>query len=146
GERLYASFGNVGVFCYDTGGKEVWSKKIDSRRTRLGWGTAASPALHKGRLFLVNDNEEKSYLQCLDAKTGKELWKVDRDEKSNWATPFVWENDRRTELVTAGANKVRSYDLDGKPLWELGGMSSITIPTPFTAHGFLYVSSGYVLG
>ncbi|MGE3780594.1 MAG: PQQ-binding-like beta-propeller repeat protein, partial [Pirellulaceae bacterium] len=29
-------------------------------------------------------------------------------------------------------------------LWSLNGMSSITIATPFTAHGQLFVSSGYV--
>ena len=40
---------------------------------------------------------------------------------------------------------MRSYDLDGKPLWELGGMSIIGIPTPFAGHGLLYVASGYVL-
>ena len=37
----------------------------------------------------------------------------------------------RTEIVTAGSGKVRSYDLDGKLLWELAGMSTIHIPTPF---------------
>ena len=37
-----------------------------------GWGTAASPALHDGRLFLVNDNNEHSELLALDAKTGRE--------------------------------------------------------------------------
>ena len=145
GERLYAYFGNVGLFCYDLDGKELWSQKWGSFKTRFGWGTAASPALHKGRLFVVNDNEEKSFLVALDAKTGKQLWRVERDEKSNWATPFVWENEQRTELVTSGTNRVRSYDLDGKLLWELGGMSSITIPTPFARHGLLYVCSGYVL-
>jgi len=145
GERLYAYFGNVGLFCYDLDGKELWSQKWGSFKTRFGWGTAASPALYKGRIFIVNDNEEKSFLVALDAKTGKQLWRVERDEKSNWATPFVWENERRTELVTAGTNRVRSYDLDGKPLWELRGMSSIAIPTPFARHGLLYVCSGYVL-
>src|SRR5205085_4443976 len=100
---------------------------------------AASPAVHKGRVYVVNDNEEKSFLVALDARTGKEIWRVERDEKSNWATPFVWENERRTELVTAGTNRVRSYDLDGKLLWELGGMSSIVIPTPFARHGLLYI-------
>ena len=50
----------------------------------------------------------------------------------------------RTELITAGTNRVRSYDLDGKLLWEFGGMSSIAIPQPFAAHGLLYVSSGYI--
>jgi hypothetical protein len=39
---------------------------------------------------------------------------------------------------------VRSYDLDGKLLWEFGGMSSISIPTPFSSHGLLYITSGYV--
>jgi outer membrane protein assembly factor BamB len=40
---------------------------------------------------------------------------------------------------------VRSYDLDGKLLWELKGMTSITIPTPFARHGLLYISSGFAL-
>jgi outer membrane protein assembly factor BamB len=145
GQRLYAYFGNVGLFCYDLDGRQVWSQKWASVRTRSGWGTAASPALHGDRIFIVNDNEEKSFLLALDARTGKQLWRVERDEKSNWATPFVWENEARTELVTSGTNRVRSYDLDGKLLWELGGMSSITIPTPFAAHGLLYVCSGYIL-
>jgi uncharacterized protein (TIGR03067 family) len=145
GERVYAYFGNLGLFCYDLDGKELWSKKWGAFKTRFGWGPAASPVLHQGRLFVVNDNEEKSFLVALDAKTGDELWRVERDEKSNWATPFVWENEKRTELVTPGTTKVSSYGLDGKPLWELGGMSSITIPTPVAAHGLLFVSSGYVL-
>jgi outer membrane protein assembly factor BamB len=145
GERVYAYFGNVGLFCYDLEGKELWSRKFPVVRTRMGWGTAASPALFGDRLYLVNDNEEKSYLMALDKKTGKTLWEVERDEKSNWATPFVWAHRERTEIVTSGSGKVRSYDLDGKLLWELSGMSVIAIPTPFVAHGLLFVTSGYVL-
>jgi outer membrane protein assembly factor BamB len=145
GERVYAYFGNVGLFCYDLDGKLLWSRAWGSFPTAYSWGTAASPALHQGRLYVVNDNDRESFLAALDAKTGAELWRVARDEKSNWATPFVWEHDGRTEIVTAGANRVRSYDLDGKLLWELGGMSKIAIPTPFARHGLLYVASGYVL-
>ena len=145
GERVYAYFGNVGLFCYDLDGKELWSRKWLAVKTRMGWGMAASPVLYSERLFVVNDNEDKSFLACLDKRTGKTLWEVERDEKSNWATPFVWQNDKRTEVVTAGSNRVRSYDLDGKLLWELRGMSEISIPTPVSAHGLLYVTSGYVL-
>ena len=100
--------------------------------------------LHRDRIFIVNDNDEKSFAIALDAKTGRQLWRVDRDEKSNWATPYIWQNDKRTELVTTGSKKVRSYDLDGHLLWEFGGMSSIVIPTPSSKFGLLYVSSGYV--
>ena len=56
----------------------------------------------------------------------------------------MWENEQRSEVITAGTDRVRAYGLDGELLWEFGGMSSIAIPQPFTAHGLLYVSSGYV--
>ena len=144
GERVYAYFGNVGVFALDLNGKKVWERRFDPQPTRLGWGTAASPVLADGKLFVVNDNEKQSFIMALDAATGSELWRVDRDKGTNWATPFVWRNEKRTELVTAGTPQVRSYDLDGKELWRFTGMNSISIPQPFSAHGLLYVTSGYV--
>ena len=144
GERVYAYFGNVGLFCFDLAGRPLWSTNWPAVKTRYGWGSAASPVLHGGRLFVVNDNDEKSFLHAFDAKTGRSLWRVERDEKSNWATPYVWVNEQRSELITPGTRKVRSYDLEGKLLWELGGMSSIVIPTPFAHAGLLYVCSGYV--
>ena len=144
GERVYALFGNIGVFTFTLEGGEVWSKRLEPRKMRYGWGTAASPVLHGGRLFVVNDNDEQAELFALEAKTGKELWRVDREEKSNWATPFIWNNSRRTELITPGSRAVRSYDLDGKLLWSFRGMSSIVIPTPSAGDDLLFVSSGYV--
>lgn len=144
GERVYAYFGNIGLFCYDMDGNELWSKDFGSHKTRYNWGTAASPVLYKDWLFIVNDNEEQSFAVALGKITGAQMWRIDRDEKSNWATPYIWETDKRTELVTSGRGKVRSYDLNGELLWELAGMSGIVIPTPFAKHGLLYVTSGYV--
>jgi outer membrane protein assembly factor BamB len=145
GERVYSYFGHLGLFAHDMDGKLAWEKRLPSYKTRYGWGTASSPVLHEGKIYIVNDNEEKSFVAAFDARTGDEVWRVARDEKSNWATPLVWSNELRTEIVTSGSGKVRSYGLDGKLLWELSGMSSITIPTPFAAHGLLYVGSGFVM-
>jgi outer membrane protein assembly factor BamB len=144
GERVYVYFGNVGLFCYDFSGKLVWSQPATPVARRYGWGSAASPVLDHDRLYIVNDNDDHSYLQSLDAKTGKVIWSVDRNEKTNWATPYIWAHDGKKEIVTPGTGRVRSYDLDGKLLWEFGGMSSISIPTPFSSHGLLYITSGYV--
>ncbi len=144
GERVYAYFGNLGLFVFDMDGKPVWSQHWGPFRTRYGWGTAASPVLYKERIYVVNDNDDQSFLAALDKRTGKQIWRVERDEASNWSTPFIWENGQRTEIITSGTRKVRAYDLDGKVLWELGGMSSIVIPTPFAQHGLLYLTSGYV--
>jgi len=144
GERLYCCFGSVGIFCFDLDGNQLWQHDLEPLPTRYGWGNAASPVLHSGRLYYCNDNDQSSYLLALDAKSGKEIWRTPREEKSNWATPFVWENNLRTEIVTPGSGAVRSYDLDGKLLWSLKGMSSITIATPYAVNGLLYVTSGYV--
>jgi len=145
GQQLYVCFGNVGLFCFDFEGNQIWKHDITPRSTRLGWGTASSPVLHQDRLYYQFDNDEQSSLIALDKLTGKLIWQIDRDEKSNWSTPFVWVHDMRTEIVTAGTGAVRSYDTDGNLLWSLKGMSSITIAMPYVADGLIYVSSGYIL-
>ena len=144
GERVYVYFANLGLFALDFSGKTIWSKPIGPFKTRNNWGSAASPVLHQGRVYIVNDNDEQSFLAAYDARTGQEIWRVDRKEGTNWSTPFVWQNELRTEIVTSGSDRVRSYDLSGKLLWEFSGMSTISIPTPFERFGLLYISSGYI--
>ena len=144
GERLYVYFGNIGlVAALDFKGNVVWSKNVGAYNTQVELGTGASPVLYKDRLFIVNDNTTQSFLMAFDSKTGKELWRVNREERGNWSTPVIWENELRTEIVTTGTIKNRSYDLNGKLLWELSGMSTLTIPSPFIKHGMVFISSGY---
>jgi len=144
GERVYAYFGNVGLFVFDLKGTLLWKQMFDAKKTRFGWGTAASPVVYKDRIYIVNDNDEQSFLLALDKKTGKQIWKVDREVGTNWATPYIWDSGQRTELIVPATKVVRSYDLDGKVLWEFKGMSSIAIPVPFSKFGLLYITSGYV--
>jgi outer membrane protein assembly factor BamB len=145
GERLYVLFGNLGLFCYDLDGNLLWTHRLEPHETRYAWGTAMSPVVHGDRVYFADDNEEKSTLFALDKRTGKVIWQIPRDEKTNYSTPFIWENPQRTELVISGINWVTSYDLDGKELWKLKGKSILAIPTPFERFGLLYVASGHVL-
>ena len=144
GERLYVMFGNLGIYALDFNGTVLWSRELGTSATRNGWGTAGSPVVHDGRLYVVVDTDDQSYIAALSGETGAEVWRTDRDEGSNWSTPYIWEHAQQTEIVTLGTDKVRSYNLDGELLWELSGMSSIVIPTPITAHGMLYIESGYI--
>ncbi len=145
GERLVAYFGYMGLYCLDLEGEILWKRSWEPYRTRLGWGTSSSPVLHGDRVYVVNDNmEEKSYIAAYRLADGGEEWRVDRDEPSNFSTPFVWENRLRTEIVTTGVNRTRSYGLSGNLLWEYAGMSAICIPTPFADKGLLYACAGYV--
>lgn len=144
GKHLFVLFGQVGLYCLDFKGKIVWNVPLDVRKTAHGWGTSASPVVHEDRVYVVADNEEHSTLSAYDKRTGTLIWQVDRDEPTNYATPYVWKTATRTELVISGRNRVRSYDLNGRELWTLRGMSSLAIPTPFESGGLLYLAAGYV--
>jgi outer membrane protein assembly factor BamB len=144
GERVYAYFGNVGLYCYTLDGEHVWSLPFEAHDTNYGWGTSISPVVHASKVYIVNDNEQSSYLLALDAKTGKEAWRVPREEKTNYSTPFIWVNDVRTEIVVSAIGYARSYDLAGQLLWQIKGRSILAIPTPFERFGNLYLTSGHV--
>lgn len=148
GERLYAYFGNVGLFAYALDGKPLWNARFAPQPMYLDFGTAASPVVHDGRVFVVHDNDGQSFAAAIDAKTGKQIWKVDRDlpsggMTSGWSSPFVWKNDRRTELVVIGRQHAVSYALDtGKELWRIGGLTGQSTPSPVAADGLLYLATG----
>lgn len=145
GRRAYVYFGSIGlVAALDMmTGDVLWTRDLGAFNGHQEFAPAASPVLHDGRLYIVNDNTTESFLVAFDAATGERLWRVVRDETENWSTPLVWENALRTELVITARRKVRSYDLDGRVLWELRGMTGNVAPTPFAKDGLAYLGSGY---
>jgi len=143
GERVYVYFGDVGLFAYDMDGKPLWSRSMDALEMQTGFGHAASPVVDDSRVYIVNDNEEQSFIAAYDKRTGAQVWRVDRKEASSWTTPLVWKNELRTEIVTAATGGVRSYDVNGGLLWQFTGMSTFAVPSPLASGGLLYVMSGY---
>jgi outer membrane protein assembly factor BamB len=141
GKRVYAYFGMTGIYCYDMKGKLIWQKDPGAYQTQNSWGTGSSPVLYNGMVFLQVDNEVSSFIMALDALTGVEKWKVSRDEKTTYSTPFIWTNKIRTELVTCGS-KARSYDPEtGKLLWEMKMGGKMVIPSPVGDSEHLYIGN-----
>ena len=120
GEHVYVHIAMAGIYCFDMDGRESWNVPLDAYPMQYGWGTGSSPLLDGESLYLLCDNEEQSYLVALDKTNGRQRWRVEREELSNWATPYLWRNKERNELVTCGGRQTRAYDpATGKLLWKL---------------------------
>jgi outer membrane protein assembly factor BamB len=147
GERLYAYFGNVGLFCYTMDGQLLWTRRWEPQPMWATIGTASSPVVDDGRVYVLHDNEGQAFLAGVDAASGRELFFTPRTHgsgrsMSGWSTPFIWRHAGRTELVTIGRGMVVSYDRDGRELWRLGGVSGSATTSPVTDRRLLFAGAG----
>ena len=144
GARVYAFFGSRGLYALDLEGHVVWEKEFGVMRTKNSFGEGASPALYGDTLVVNWDHEGADFVVALDAKTGQERWRTARDEPTTWATPHVVVHQGKAQVVVAGMNSVRSYDLaTGALLWEAPGLTANVIPSPVSADGVVYAMSGF---
>lgn len=150
GRHVIAWFGSEGLYCYSMDGEPIWEKDLGLLDSGwfydrdYQWQFGASPIIHDGRLILQCDIQDQSHLSVLDVATGEELWRTDRDEIPSWATPTVVETPNGLQIVTNATGAARGYDYaTGKELWRIERNSEIAVPTPFSAHGLIYISSGY---
>lgn len=146
GERVFVSFGSFGLLAYDFGGKEQW--RVPLPTPNLEFGTSASPIVADGRVFLVHDQDEGSFLLAVDARTGKQLWKKERPEfRRSFATPVLWKHDGGEELIVPGSIWLKSYNpSDGSERWTFSGTSRVACSSPVVGDGMLFSASWNVGG
>jgi outer membrane protein assembly factor BamB len=133
GTHVYAFFGTPGLFCYDFDGKLIWKHNFGVFTADTGWGSAASPIVvddlviqncdNSGVKGLAKDRKPDEAapmaLIALDKKTGKEVWRTERNQGKGWSTPVLIPAKDRSELVLNGPHGVWSYDpRSGKELWH----------------------------
>jgi len=144
GRFVYLSFEAEGVYCYDFDGKRIWKTSL-GKIAKGGMGPGTSPVLYENLVILQCDQEygEGSFIAAVDKKTGKEVWRVSRDQRRSWATPLLIKTAQRTEMVTSGPNKIISYDPGtGRELWSAPGVVSNPIPSPVAGQGLVFVTAG----
>ncbi|MBN1805006.1 MAG: PQQ-binding-like beta-propeller repeat protein [Sedimentisphaerales bacterium] len=146
GKYVFASFGSAGLYCIDFEGNEVWQRDIGLFRVRGGWGSAASPVLFQNTVIVNCDSDDDSYIAAFEKSTGNPVWRTERDEGASWGTPYLFKAGGRTTVVTNATKRMRGYDAEtGALLWECKGGSMISVPSPVSAGGLVFLSSGHSL-
>jgi outer membrane protein assembly factor BamB len=152
GKRVIALFGSEGMYSYTLDGALEWQKSFGildmapSDDRSLSWGFASSPALFEDTVIVQSDSKKDGFLAAFAAKDGRELWRVPRAATSvcSWATPGVFRTGGRTQVVANGYPYIAGYDFKtGKELWRLKSEGDIPVPTPFMAHGLIYVANAH---
>ena len=146
GEYLYANFGSFGLYCLDLDGNVKWEIDLGDMRTRNSFGEGSSATLYDNTLIVNWDHEGDSFIVALDKKTGNQLWRVERNEPTSWATPFVTDYTGQPQAIVNATNYISSYDLQsGEVLWQANGMTTNVIPCPVfhSVSGMVYLMSGF---
>ncbi len=144
GERVYVFFGKTGVAAFTLAGEKLWHESVGTATDN--WGTAASPIVTDG-VVIVNAAIESESLVGLDAKSGKEKWRVKGIAKC-WTTPLLVETkDGKNEVVMSLPGKVVAYEpKTGAELWRCNtagaGGGGYTSSTPVARDGVVYVVTG----
>ena len=146
GKRLFAFFGSRGLYAYDLNGALLWQKDFGIQmRMDLAFGEGTAVTLVDNRLLLHFDHLNGGFLVMLEPETGREIWRVPRTERFNWAAPFVAVHNGRRQIIVNGLT-VRSYEFEtGKLIWQAAGLGENTIPQPVQHEDMVYAISGHTI-
>lgn len=150
GRYVVAFFGSEGLYCYDVNGNLQWQKSFGLLKSvffsmhEAEWEFASSPLIYNGILIIQCDVLENSFVAAFDVKTGRELWKTERDEYPGWCTPNIYKSAGKTYVALNGYKNRAGYDLEtGKQVWRMAGGGDIQIPSPVTGNDLIYFNSAH---
>jgi outer membrane protein assembly factor BamB len=150
GNYVVAFFGSEGLYCYDMNGTLLWQKNFGVLKSvffmmkNAEWEFSSSPIIYNGILIIQCDVLENSFVAAFDVKSGKELWKTEREEYPGWCTPNIYTSEGKAFVALNGFKLRAGYELEtGKEVWRMSGGGDIQIPTPIIGKDLLYFNSAH---
>ncbi|MEO1997572.1 MAG: PQQ-binding-like beta-propeller repeat protein [Planctomycetaceae bacterium] len=142
GERVISFFGSCGLLCYDRQGQLLWRKPMGPFNN--DFGAAISPLISGDRVILCQDHDTGSFLESIDKRTGRTIWRTDRSEfPRNYCTPVIVTVAGRKQIVVAATLRVVAYDFEsGREVWTVRGIARAACCSPaIDRDGTLYIAS-----
>ena len=94
-------------------------------------------------VVLLIDHEGPSYLLAVEKKTGKTLWKTDRDSRNSYTSPLLVPVGKAEQIVCSSSGSVDGYDpVTGKLLWSFDDVGGNNVGVPFPVSPGRFLISG----
>ena len=142
GELVFAHFGKLGTVCLDRQANVIWKTELAYNHRH---GPGGSPIVVGDLLIIACDGTDVQFVIAFDKRTGKEVWKTNRDGRMAYSTPLLMNVDGKPQVVSSGGEWAIGYEpKTGSEIWRFrypAGYSNV--PRPVYGHGLVFVCSGY---
>lgn len=139
--HVYAFFPDTGVVCCSHTGDERW--RVDPGPFHSFHGVSSSLVVVEGKLVLLVDQLQDSFMVAYDCRTGGQAWKINRDDGAlgGYSTPSTRQTiEGKTELVVTGPFEVAAFDpATGTRNWSLEGVTAAPISAPVVSGNKLFL-------
>lgn len=148
GERIFAFFSSNDLVCLSLQGDLLWYRGLAYDYPKAGndVGMASSPVVADGVVIVQVENQGDSFAAGIDAKTGENVWRIERPRRANWASPAVIKRgDGRTEVVVQSGENLQGLNpKSGEKVWEIAERCK-TVPSATPAGSWLLAPAGELL-
>ena len=145
GQRVFINFlhdGAIYTTALDRAGKILWQTRVSDYTLHQGFGS--SPMPYQGLVLVSADNKGRGVIAGLERATGKIVWKQERPQLPNYASPIVHNLGGRDQLFMIGCDLVASFDpLTGQKLWETKGSTTECVTSVVTDGEHIFTSGGF---
>jgi outer membrane protein assembly factor BamB len=146
GERVYVTFFDdprLRIYCYDFAGNKLWDESPGEFHSQHGF--CSPPLLYKNLVIVNGDQDALAYIVAHDKRTGREVWRADRANRTrSYCPPVVYDLAGRKQLVLTGSKCVASYDPDtGQLLWVIDGPTEQFVSSMVVSGDVLFLTAGF---
>jgi len=149
GKHIFALWSCNDIAAFDLDGNLLWTRGLtsDYPNASNSLGMASSPIVIGETVVTMIENDSESYSLGLDARTGRNLWKLDRPKAANWTSPVPWSADPKSSpaaLLQSSKGLVAVDPVSGSRLWEFTEGGS-TMSSSVVADGIIYTPSNGIV-
>lgn len=148
GERLFAVlWHHETIWCVgmDLEGQVLWKEKVgpyDPKAHPFGYGP--SPIVYGDLVICSYEYDGPSAIVAMDVLTGKEVWRIHRQQETSYSTPMIVPCEGNDYLIMPGGEHVTAYSpKTGEQIWRTPGTTMATCGTAVWHGSNVFASGGF---